>query len=151
MAKVYPDDVNSAIVSTLKQEKVKGLQDLGDFTEAMNSTPAVQVYPDSGALAQSTGAGSDRVTFGGKIRHNRWTFHIDIYARQRANIAIDLVESFKLLRPVLDVLDSQTKAPYFGLEGIQSFTYRWERVTFTYGSEDHSYAGVRVMIDLSVY
>ena len=44
---------------------------------------------------------------------------------------------------MLAVLDAQDSTPAFGVDGVHTFHYTWERVTFVYGNPETRYAGVR--------
>ena len=156
MASIYPADVNTAIVTTLAAalpDAFNQVQDLPDLTEGMNAAPVIQVYPDTGNDAHNSNTG--KRTFGnagaGPVVSRQWTFNIDIYAKQRASIGTDIQLSIRLLGDVMQALDAAQAAgaPYFGLEGIQSWTYRWERVTFEYATA--RYAGVRIIVTINIF
>jgi len=151
MADIYPADVNTAIADTLSAQvkSVNQVQDLSDLTEGMNAVPAIQVYPEAGDESHNSNTG--KRTFNGGVNTRQWVFHIDIYAKQRSNIGIDTQLAVELLGDVMKALDAVQVAgsPHFGLEGIQSWSYRWERVTFEYAS--NRYSGVRVIVTITIF
>lgn len=120
------------------------------LTEGIPETPLAQVYFES----QDTSANSntDRRSFGSTaqppIKQSTVVYHIDIYAAQRNNIGADMAAIEDTVDEVDRILDSETRSPFFGVDGIKSFKYRIERVVFDYASV--KYAGARFIITMTV-
>lgn len=118
------------------------------LTDGMNDLTAMQVYFERAEA--SAGSNTDRVTFGAAIRRSLWTFHVDVYARQRSHIGEDMAAVVNTADAVIDLLETQTTGAPFGLAGIKTFRWTAERATFVYGDPELRYAGVRFIIVLSV-
>ena len=139
---------NTAIAETLGSAAgISRAQDAADLTEGMPDLPALQVYWQS-LSTDADSADTDRRTFGAGVRVSRLTFHADVYARQRSHLGEDMARVLELAEAVQTVLENQT-TPLFGEEHIQSCHWSAQRVTFDYAGA--SYAGIRFIIDLTVF
>lgn len=137
-----------AIESTLDDATtITRSQSYDELTEGIHDTPLLQVYPENGA--QSPPGMTDRHTFGAGVRQTEFTIHADYYANQRVNIGEDMAALVNGIDAMTDVLEGQDQKPYFGLTGIQAFSWRWDRVTFDYGGV--AYVGARFAITVRVF
>jgi len=137
-----------AIATTLDNATTEPRRESYDeLTEGVQDLPTLQVYPESGY--QSAASGTDRFTMRGGIRQTEFIIHADYYARQRSQIDEDMKELVNGIDAITDVLEGQDEKPYFGLTGIQAFSWRWDRVTFIYG--DVQYMGARFAITVRVF
>lgn len=120
-----------------------------DLKETIPENGVVQVYFET----KNLGEGTDRISFGGSntkpIRKNIITINIDVYARQRSNIGQDMAALEELIDVVDDLMETQDATPAFGVQGIKSFTYQANRVTFEYNKVD--YVGVRYVLTLTLF
>lgn len=149
MGNITIAQINTALTTTLgTAQGMTFTQDADQLTEGMQDLPTLQVYWEN-LSADARANNADRTTFGKGVVVTRLTFHADIYVRQRAHIGEDMAAVLELASAVNDVLEAQTAKPYFGLAGIQAFSYTAERVTFDYGKV--SYAGIRFIMTLTVY
>lgn len=121
-----------------------------ELTEGVSDTPMLQVYPDSCALV-STGSGTDKLTLGGDPPHRQQTITIiaDYFAHHRANIGEDMAHLVDGVDAITLTLEAQNTCPPFGLAGIRTFQWRWDRVVFDYGGA--KYMGARFTIVLQVF
>ena len=130
---------------------VKRSQSHDELTEGIHDTPMLQVYPENGR--QDAGEGStDRFTFGGggnPVRQTELTIHADYYARQRSHIGQDMEALVDGIDAITNVLEGQDQKNYFGLAGIQAFSWRWDRVVFIYAGVN--YIGARFMLTVRVF
>lgn len=125
------------------------VQTPGEITESIPTTPLIQVYPESGGT--DSGSDSDRGGFRGVVRRSTEIIHVDLFARQRSLIGVDLQACFELYEAVEQRILLQQTKPYFGEPAIKSFSWRWERVTFRYGDQTLPYIGVRIYLTCNIY
>ncbi|MCK6581194.1 MAG: hypothetical protein L6Q98_24145 [Anaerolineae bacterium] len=146
MTQVTINAINTAIAETLGATAgVVRVQDAGDLGEGLLDLPAIQVYWQ-GSITEPGGE-TDRRTFGAGVRLTRLTFYADVYARQRSHLGEDMTRTLALA--VQTVLEAQHQPPFFGLAGVRALRWNAERVTFDYGGA--AYAGVRFVIETTVY
>lgn len=129
----------------------KQVQANATLSEAIPEQPLAQVYFEHREFQSSRTASN---TFGGRrgesteqVRVKKTTILVDVYARQRSNIATDIQAIQDLAELVDEALESQAHKPYFGLEQVEAFTYSSDRVTFDYNNV--SYSGIRFTLDLT--
>jgi len=151
-------EINSAIETTLSAASgIVRSQDYDELTEGIHGAdmPLLQVYPENGNT-DSGGGNTDRTTFGGIRRQTTVMFHADLYARQRSHVGEDMAAVVAAMDSIIAILEAQKERPFFGLgsseaEYIKSFRWRWERVVFEYGDPILRYAGVRFIIEVTVF
>lgn len=117
------------------------------LSDAMNDTPTLQVYLESGLADASNNV--DRTTFRAGVRQTELVFFADVFAKQRAHIGEDIARCAALASAVWTILEAQDVKPYFGLDGIQSYRWTMQRVTLAYANVD--YAGLRFEITVRVF
>lgn len=117
------------------------------ITESIQDLPLVQVYCERGT--SDTRSQTDRSSMNAGVRVAGVTVYVDIYAKTRSNIGQDLKIAFEILNEIYDVLEMQNTKPFFGLPGIQDFSWTWERTTFEYANAN--FAGIRVIIEMRIY
>lgn len=123
-------------------------QSYDELTESVEDLPLLQVYPENGA--QDPGGATDRTTFRGGVRQTEFTIHADYYAAARGtSIGEEMGRLVNGIDAITDVLEGQDEKPYFGLVGIQAFSWRWDRVTFDYAGV--AYVGARFAIVVRVF
>lgn len=120
-----------------------------ELTEGIHDLPMLQVYPENGN--QDAFTSTDRTTFRGGVRQTSLMIHADLYAQQRAHIGEDMKKLVDSIDAITDVFEAQDTKPYFGLDGIKAFRWRWERVTFVYGDPQSNYVGARFFIEVRVF
>lgn len=154
--RVTISQIDTAIAETMRTVVgVKRVEDAaqpnideGGLTEAFVDLPLIQVYWQRNDT--SAGSGTDRATFVGGVRVNQMLFHVDVFAKQRGNLAEDAAKALELAEAVISVLEAQNTKPYFGLEGIKAFRYVADYTTF--GADNGPrYAGVRFAIEVTVF
>lgn len=148
MTEITITQIVQAIADTIDTEPtVKQVQSGLTLSESIQNQPVVQVYwEDENIDAASQ---NDRTTFKAGVRQSELTINADVYVRQRAHIGEDMAAVMTLAEAVRNTLAAQKIAPFFNLEGIKSYHWRAERVTFEYA--DVKYAGIRFIITIRVY
>lgn len=119
------------------------------LTESIPDVALAQVYPETGET--SKGSTNDRLTMRGGIRINESVWNIDVYARVRSHIGEDMAKVITLMDDVTLMLEAQNTQPYFGLQGIKAFAWRWQRTTFAYGDPEVKYAGIRFILTFTIF
>jgi hypothetical protein len=139
--------VNALGSSSVFQQTQGGLT----LTESIPETPLIQVYFEE--LTQSKNSQNDRISFKTTnnpiIRQTGFIFHVDVYAKARANIGEDIAKVSEVADEVMDILDKEERKPFFNTEGIKAFSYTASRVVFQYNRT--KYAGIRFILDLTVF
>jgi len=120
-----------------------------ELTDGIHDLPMLQVYPESGN--QDAFTSTDRTTFRGGVRQTGIMIHADLYAQQRAHIGEDMKALVDSIDAITNIFEAQDTKPYFDLEGIKAFRWRWERVTFVYGDPQLTYVGARFYIEVRVF
>ena len=127
-------------------EGVLQSQAVDTLTESIPEVPLIQTYWSDINLT----SGTDRWTMGGggtkAIKQKVIGFVIDVYVRQRSSIGEDMSAIHRYIDPITDMLENEDDKPYFGNQGIDSFTWSAERSTFSYGDID--YAGIRFTLSV---
>jgi len=120
-----------------------------ELTEGIHDLPLIQVYPESGA--QDPAGTTDRTTFRGGVRQTDLVINVDLYAQQRAHIGEDMSKLVDMIDAMQDIFEAQDIKPFFGLAGIQAFSWSWQRVVFQYGDPLRHYIGARFRLTIKVF
>jgi len=132
---------------------LNSVQNYNELTEGMNTLPGAQIYPESGDCDAATE--TDRTTFVDAatgvpgVRQAEVMVRVDVYARQRSQLAEDWDTAVDLLDAVYDQLETQGDCPLFGLTGIRSYRFTWQRVVFEYATI--AYTGFRFELFFRVF
>lgn len=141
--------VNTAIENTLAEGVeaitpglLKRSQDLDELSDNIPEVdmPLLQVVPASGSGANFSqthnqsfgGQGTDSVVF----KPKEWVFDAFVYVSTLSKIKVGMNRLATVAAAITEVLDAQDKAPLFGEEAIQSFTYTFERGNIDYSNVD---------------
>lgn len=153
-------EIIDSIESTLDDATGLGRsQTYDELTEGIQPAdlPLLQVYPETNSGVSQDSA-TDRRTFGGRggaenapMRQQEYVIHADLYAKQRSRIGEDMSALVDAIDAMEDVLLAENQQPYFSLDGIQTFTWSWSRVTFIYGDPQLPYVGARFVITVRVF
>lgn len=157
MSNVTIAQVNDAIASTLapavQAPNVLGkMQSYGGLGDSITETPTIQVCfaHGDGHLSNTE---VNRGTFGSAsqppLRQRGWVFWVDVVATERNVMAQDMSKVIALVSLIEDLLDAQQHAPFFGVVGIHTFDWHWDRVT--YEESGRKYAGFRAVITTWIY
>ncbi len=153
MGEITIAEVCDAIESTLSTATgIERSQSYDELTEGIAAAdcPLLQVYWESFAM-DPTG-GTDRKTFGAGVRSKPFVVHADIYASRRHQLAQDNKRLIEIVDAVLDVLEEQDKKPYFGFEGIKSWSLDGAtRTLFLYPDETNKFVGARFILTIWAY
>lgn len=139
----------AAIKTTLANSEIDYIQEPKDLTEGMNNPRTLQIYPESGVT--DAFSGSDRKTFNAGVRQSEIIVHCDLYLRQRAHLGEEMADLLPAIDAIIERLEAQKSKPYFGLDWIKSFSWRWERTTFQYGDQQVLYTGARFILRFVVF
>ena len=143
-------DINNGLTKTLAEAVgLEYTQTYNELTEGIQDTPVLRVYPTAGNTDVTTG--TDRTTFSGKITQTQLSYHADLYATQRKHLGEDMGKLIPLMDSIIDVLEAQKKKPFFGVNAIKSFNWKWNGIVFAYGRPDQKYAGARFVINLRMF
>lgn len=155
---VYYDikTVNTAIEETLAAATgIKRAQDLDELSDNIpeSDLPLIQVVPASwsGGTATQThnhsfgGAGTDSEVF----KPKQWTFDVLVYVSTLSKLKVGMNRLATIAAAITEVLDAQARAPLFGSEAIQSFTYSSERGSLNYSNVD--FLGFRISIICEIW
>lgn len=128
------------------------VQNYDEITEGVNDWPMIRVLPKDGHV-DAFGSNTERLSFGGKVQTTGLTVELVCYARPRSVLNEDLAAQIALLDGIDAVLGSQTGKPQFGLQIIQGFNWKWERVTLQIGKEQDAiqYAGLNISLELFIF
>jgi len=140
-----PAEICNAIESTIGTA-IGALvtQSYDELTEGVNETPTMQVYPMTGEPRNETA----QSTYGRGIVITDESYAVDIYTRQRSQLAEDMESIVDMIPLVETVLEAQKQKP-FGVDGLKAHNWSWDVVTFEYAGI--GYAGVRFMINVVMY
>jgi hypothetical protein len=123
---------------TANNSDIQWVHNLDDLKEGLANTPCIQVYWNS-LEPVSEGSATDRRTFGGNasaapIRTKRFVWSVDLYLNPRSMIDQILTKMLPYVDEINDILEAQNQKPYFGITGIQSYTWSAQRGTQEYAS-----------------
>lgn len=113
-----------------------------------NDFPLLMVYPESGEVTDTE---TDRATFRGGARQYDFVVHADLYAGPVQPFGERMGTFVTMIDAMMDTLEDQTTASFFGLEGVRAFHWTWARTIFTYGEGQPQYLGARFVIDVRVF
>ncbi len=143
-------EICDGIANTLSTASgIKTTKSYDQLSEGIPATdcPRLQVYPDS--FVQDVRQATDRTAFSGSIRQSQLTIFVDVYARQRSHLALDVAAMVDTLDSLIDVLEAEERPPFFGVKGVRSFRWEWRRAVLRYG--DKRYSGGRFTLWLQIY
>jgi len=119
-------------------------QTYDQLTEGIPETPLLQVYPQSGQ--------PERVETYTKFRVERLVVYADLYARQRSNMRDDMAKVVEMAQAMLVIIRAEDVGhTNFGVTGIHSWDWSWERVQFDYGDTKVKYAGIRFTFNVWIH
>jgi hypothetical protein len=145
--------INSAIHDTFANNltTIDYTQDYDNLTEGLANTPLLQVYWNT-LNPVSEGSSTDRRTFSGgskPIRTKRYLFNVDLYLDPRSDIDRNFSQMLPIVDEINDILEEQDEQPYFGLAGIQSYTWSCQRGNIEYAQV--LYPVVQWVIEIYVF
>lgn len=140
--------VSSALAGISGIQRVQGYNEL---TEGMNDTPTIQIYLEEYEYDASTN--NDRRSFSAGLRVEEFLIYIDIYGRQRSQLAEDMEAAVVALDLVRARLLAIQTYPFFPtVPQVKSMKLlRARRVNFTYGDPKVSYLGYQLPLQLRTW
>lgn len=139
------EELCDALETTLATvAKIDVTQSFDELSDGIHDRFLLQVYPNSGN-ADAMGR-TDRATFKGGRRVTMHTIHCDIHVGPASDIGQDMGDTVNVIDEVWNKLEEQDEKPYFGEDGIQSWSWRYNYATFQYAN--YQTRGVRFYIDV---
>ena len=128
---------------------VRSSTSFDELTEGIPSfdCPRVEVYWDSSVCDPS--GSTDRTTFQACVQQSHIVFFADLYARQRSQMGEDMKAVVDLVDTLGPVLQSQQTKPFFGVAGIQAFSWAAKRHVFVRAKA--RYVGARFTIKCRLF
>lgn len=121
-----------------------------DMPEGIQDTPSIAVYAVDGETDKRSD-NAERTTYRGGVRVAGMTINVDVYVRQRSHMGDDMALTDDVADEIYRILEAQTEKPYFELEGIKGFRWRWQRVIFSYGDPEIKFVGVQFVLSLTIF
>jgi hypothetical protein len=146
-------EVIKAIRDTLATAAgIEWTQGQDEITEGVPVTPLVQCY--WAGFEKSPDSGSDRITYAidvdtKPIRETVHRVNVDVLARQRSHIDLDLDAVADTAEAIDSVLEDQNAEPLFGSSYLKAFDYTVEFVNFESGGV--IYAGERFNLEIWLF
>jgi hypothetical protein len=156
MADVTVQEITDGIATTL--EAAAGIelsQSEDEITEGANVVPVVQVYWFG--FNKTPTSDTHQFTFGDStvtpIYVTEHTFHVDVLARQRSVIDLDLTAVAETAVAIDAVLEAEVAEPLFGVAGIKAFDYEAEFVTIQEGegADARLFMGERFTLTVTLF
>lgn len=142
--------INDAITQTIGvAEGLHRSQSYDELTDGMTDTPTLQVYWQQDTTDPQ--GSTSMTTFRTGVQQASMVFHVDLFVRQRSHIGEDMKVLYEVAQAVRETLEAETVKPYFGLAGIEAFSWTAERVTFEYGDPSLPYVGARFTLTIRVF
>jgi hypothetical protein len=143
-------DAIAAVVAT--SPGIQDVQSYNQITEGMQDNMVAQVYPESAEVSWQSD--TDTITFCGGVQAMNMIVRVDLIGDERAHVGQnwgDVIDVASALHDTLAAEGNCTdgRCPHFGLNGIQSFRFTWQRVLFTYATALH--VGVRFELEIRVF
>ena len=130
------------IVETLSAATgIKSTKSYDELTTSIpqDQCPRIQGYLDALNPSPQTRQ-TQQVAFNSSHQPLDIPAFVDLYARKRSYIWLDMKAMMECVDALTDVIQAQVK-PYFGIQAIQSFTWHFKRGVLRYGQS--SYMGGR--------
>lgn len=149
-------DILAGIGTTLREiehlSHPNGVQVGHAITESFPDLPMAQVYPESSTTDDWMG-NNDRSSFAAGVRVTTFRIVVDIAVRARSHIGEDMKAVIEMADEIQAKMEEQRTRPYFGVNGIMGFNWRWERVVHQRGAGDGQslYPGLRLNIEVRVH
>ena len=145
------EEICDGISDTLAE--ATGILSVKSFDELTTSIPAdqcprLQVYLDA-VNGSSQDGQTQQVAFNGGVQSLDIPFFVDLYARQRSYLWLDMAATVKCVDAIIDVIQAQPAGNYFGVPEIQNFRWRFQRAVMQYGKS--KYMGGRFTITIRVF
>ncbi len=123
-------------------------QNFDDLTEAVTNTPTMQFFWEGMDIVSSAGE-TDRHTFGGGERIKDFNFRVDLYIDRSSSLHKLFGHMLPLTDAINDVFEAQNQKPYFGIDGIKSYSFSCERALVEYGG--YTYPVVQWELGIRVF
>ena len=145
------EDLCDGISDTLAT--ATGIQSVKSFDELTTSIPAdqcprLQVYLDA-INGSSQNEQTQQVAFNGGVQSLDIPIFVDLYARHRSYIWLDMKAMVECVDAITDVIQAQPAGDYFGVPEIQNFRWNFKRGVMQYGKS--KYMGGRFTITARIF
>lgn len=143
-------DAIAAVVAT--SSGINRVQSYNQITEGMQDHPTAQIYPESAEV--SWRSDTDTLSFCGGVQAMNMIVRVDLIGDERAHAGQNWGTIIDVASALHDTLVAEGnctdgRCPHFGLDGIQSFRFTWQRVLFTYATVLH--VGMRFELQIRVF
>ena len=123
-----------------------------ELTEGMNTLPTLEIYPERWNTDTATETDRTTACAPNMLRQTNVVVYLDLYARQRSQIAEDWNQAVEVADDIQDKLEEQCACPIFGLAGVRSFQWEAQRVVFERDwTPPPQYAGFRFILTLRIF
>lgn len=146
------DAIHSTVGAVLvaSGDLVKALN-YNQLEEGMADRPTLQIYPQRGGPVSGQ-SGTQKLTLDSDpYILEQVTIFMDLYAARRSNLNEDMEAVVDGLDAINANLKTQQCPNPFGLTGISTFQWSWERVIFDYDSPEEKYPGIRYTLILETF
>ena len=145
------EDLCDGISDTLAT--ATGILSVKSFDELTTSIPAdqcprLQVYLDA-INGSSQNQQTQQVAFNGGVQSLDIPIFVDLYARHRSYIWLDMKAMVECVDAITDVIQAQEAGNYFGVPEIQNFRWNFQRGVMQYGKS--KYMGGRFTITARIF
>ena len=121
-------------------------QSYDELTESILETPLIQVYPAS-CPPVSKGSATQKYTLGGSVRRE-YIIHADLFVCHRHYLPQDMRDFVNYVEEIDAILVGETDCNIFGVSGLGTFKWSWERAQFIYGGQ--KYLGAKYIFEVEV-
>jgi len=130
-----------------------GILSVKSYDELTTSIPAdqcprLQVYLDA-INGSSQNGQTHQVAFDGAVQSLDIPIFVDLYARLRSYLWLDMKAMMDSVDAITDVIQAQKAQNYFGIPEIQNFRWNFQRGVMLYGKS--KYMGGRFVITVRIF
>lgn len=148
--RVYLSAILQGVRRTFENQGVMAMvQTLDSLTEGIPDLPLMSIYPESKSTDSRSGS-TNRSSFGGGVKQSETTIQVYVHAAMRSNIDEDFTRLVDVVDAVDTVLDEQNE-DIFGINGVKSFKWDWNRAIIEYGEPSQKYVGALYTLVFTVF
>lgn len=140
------DGVADTLAMTTGVVTMKSYDELTEGVDPFDC-PRLHVFPQAGVCDPS--GNTDRTTFSSGVQQVELTIFVDLFARQRSELQEDMMVTVEMVDSLMNYLQTLERPPFFGVEGIKSFSWRWQRDTFKFAKS--YYMGARFTLIIKCF
>lgn len=154
MSKAQPtySQISSGIADTLSAAVgINVVQHELSLSDAIADVPQIQVYMQDDEPHETV----ERTTFKKGVSWNQTIWNADLFAHERGDLGENIRDVYVFGQAIKDVLNTMQNEnvggvpPFFGVDGIQSYHWRAERMTLEVAAV--GYSAIRFVLTLNLY